>query len=86
MISVFVLVAVLLSGDGKIEIETFQYPSAEACREGANALKDFLKSHDVAIVSGAWGCTQWELIAPPALPLAPKSESSMFQAFERTHR
>ena len=75
MISVFVLVAVLLSGDGKIEIETFQYPSADACREGADAFQEFLKTHDVAIISGTWGCTQWDLIAPPALPLAPKTQS-----------
>jgi len=75
MLTVFVLVAILLSDDGKMSVETFQYASAEECRAGANALQEFLKTHDVAVVSGTWGCTQWDLIAPAAKPLAPESES-----------
>ena len=75
MLTVFVLVAVLLSEDGKIDIEAFQYGSAEECRLGASTFQDFLKTHDVNVVSGTWGCTRWDLVAPEPKPLAPKSDS-----------
>ncbi len=75
MLTVFILVAVLLSDDGKVNVQTFEFASAEECREGANAFQEFLKTHDLGVVSGTWGCTQWELITPAAKPLAPKSNS-----------